>query len=414
MTDNAQQGTWQLRMVRGSRPGQTYAVDRAFAIIGRDASNDVVIDEPGVSRRHAQLIYRDGWFHVQDLGSANQVAVNGVPVRGSMRIGPGDQIALSNDVTLALEWIPASEQTVVVGDATPTPPQGTRAPVYEMPTQQWQPASTQPPPPPTAPPQARQSADRPPERREQRGVSALTLAFVGCGAVLFALAVIGIVGALVYTGVLPNPLDLVAPSSPTATSTSIVTVAPTAEATATMTQAPTTTSAPPAEATATMTVPAAATTAPTETATTEPTSTQVPTETAVPPTATATPPPPTPTSPPPPTATPPPPTATPPPPTATPPPTPLSIDHVIESAACISKGQYRIEFMIYVDGGTGQYFVYRDIESQAIYGPGPAKTIPYELTWGAGSSAVGTLVVRSGGESAESKFYVPNPDCSGF
>jgi hypothetical protein len=87
---------------------------------------------------------------------------------------------------------------------------------------------------------------------------------------------------------------------------------------------------------------------------------------------------------------------------------------VVEDVACISTGQYRINFTIYVDGGTGQYFVYRDIDSQAIYGPGPAKAIPYELTWGAGSSAVGTLFVRSGGETAESKFYVQTPDCSGF
>jgi hypothetical protein len=81
--------------------------------------------------------------------------------------------------------------------------------------------------------------------------------------------------------------------------------------------------------------------------------------------------------------------------------------------ACISQAQYRIVFMIYVGGGTGEYSIFRDIDEQRIYGPGPQTTIEYELTWGAGASAVGTFYVRSGGERVESKFYVPNPDCSG-
>jgi hypothetical protein len=82
--------------------------------------------------------------------------------------------------------------------------------------------------------------------------------------------------------------------------------------------------------------------------------------------------------------------------------------------ACLSKAQYKIQFTIHVGGGTGQYAVYRDIDEQKIYGPGPQTTIEYELTWGANASAVGTLYVRSGGERAESKFYVQNPDCSGM
>ena len=412
MTDGDQQGIWQLRMVRGSTPGQSFVVDRTFATIGRDPSSDIVIDEPSVSRRHAQIVYRDGWFHVQDLGSANRLAVNGVPIQGSTRIGPGDQIALSRDVTLALEWIPASEQTAIMSDAAPTPPQGTPVLPYEMRTQQWQPPPSQSPPP-TARPQAQQPAAPPPQQREGGGFSWLTLAFVGCGAVLLVVAIVGIAGALVYTGVLPNPLDLLAPKAPTvAPSVAVPTETTAVQATSTMTSVPTMTSAPAGEATptATATDQATATTAPTETSTSEPTPTEVPTKTPVP---TATPVPPTATV----TSAPPTSTATVPPPTptaTTPPPTPLSINHVVESATCISKGQYRIKFMIYVDGGTGEYFVYRDIESQPIYGPGPVKAIPYELTWGAGSSAVGTLVVRSGGGTAEGKFYVQTPDCSGF
>jgi hypothetical protein len=86
----------------------------------------------------------------------------------------------------------------------------------------------------------------------------------------------------------------------------------------------------------------------------------------------------------------------------------------VAEVVCLSQSQYRIRFTIYVGGGTGQYAVYRDIDEQVVYGPGPQTVIEYELTWGAGASAVGTFYVRSGGERAESKFYVQNPDCSGL
>lgn len=418
-----QQGTWQLRMIHGSLPGQSFRIGRDVVSIGRDASNDIALDEPSISRRHAQLIYREGGFYIQDLGSANGVVVNGTPIQGSIRIGPGDRIALSRDVTLALEWVPANEQTAIMSDTSPTPPQGTRMPLYEAPTQQWQPSAPAQPPsfaaqPPSGPPTA-----APPPREPARGFPWLTLGLAGCGGMLLVLAAVGIVGALIYTGVLPTPFRTV-PDKPTVvltltlpvvTLTSTATAVPTTQATPTV--APTMTS-PPADL-ATPTATAVEATATTEaTATPEPTQTPLPTET-TPPTATTEPPTATPV---PPTATPIPPTATPVPPTATPtamptattPPTPLSLGHSVDNVACISKGQYRIKFTLYMGGGTGQYFVYRDIDSQPVYGPGPATSAPYELVWGAGSSAVGTFFVRSGGETAEDKFYVETPDCSGF
>jgi hypothetical protein len=93
---------------------------------------------------------------------------------------------------------------------------------------------------------------------------------------------------------------------------------------------------------------------------------------------------------------------------------PLSIDFPNTWGTCISKSQYRIVFDITLDGGTGQYTVYRDIDEQKVYGPGTAKKVTYELNWGASSAATGTLYVKSGSERAEKKFYVANPDCSDF
>ena len=46
-------------------------------VIGRDPSSDVRIDNPGVSRTHAVVRYRDFIFRVWDHGSANGLFVNG-------------------------------------------------------------------------------------------------------------------------------------------------------------------------------------------------------------------------------------------------------------------------------------------------------------------------------------------------
>ncbi|MBN1641005.1 MAG: hypothetical protein JXA09_07200, partial [Anaerolineae bacterium] len=220
--------------------------------------------------------------------------------------------------------------------------------------------------------------------------------------------------ALMLTGVLPNmfvptaqpaPVGTVRVSTPTSTATTALApggeTAPT-ETSTTAPPPPTATGAPPAAPTATSVPPTATTVPPTATSVPPTATTAPPTATTEPPTATSVPPTATPTETPLPTAT------------ATAPPQPLTISHVVDEVACLSKAQYRIRFTIYVGGGTGQYEVYRDIDEQKIYGPGPQTAIEYELTWGADASAVGTLYVRSGGERVESKFYVPNPDCSGM
>jgi hypothetical protein len=111
------------------------------------------------------------------------------------------------------------------------------------------------------------------------------------------------------------------------------------------------------------------------------------------------------------------PTATPVPPTATPTPVyvaPLSLSHSIAWVTCKSDKRYTVRFNLNVTGGTGTHAVYRDIDSQVVYGPGTERDFGYDLEWGAGYAAVGTLYVRSGDMYAESKFYVNSPDCKDY
>jgi hypothetical protein len=99
-------------------------------------------------------------------------------------------------------------------------------------------------------------------------------------------------------------------------------------------------------------------------------------------------------------------------PTLTPTPTgPLVLRHSVNAVSCVSTSQYRVVFGIEVLGGTGTHTVYRDVESQPVYGPGSQRSFSYELTWGAGYAAVGTFHARSGDQHAESRFYVQSPNC---
>jgi FhaA, N-terminal domain/FHA domain len=65
-------------------------------VVGRSRDCDVVLDDAGISRRHAEIRPgREGWT-VQDLGSTNGVRVNGVEVRGASALAPGDRVELGS------------------------------------------------------------------------------------------------------------------------------------------------------------------------------------------------------------------------------------------------------------------------------------------------------------------------------
>jgi hypothetical protein len=73
--------------------GKTFVIDRPRTVIGRSSRCDFVVDDPNVSRRHAELQRRGGDWYVVDLDSTNGVVVNGKPVRTAV-LAPGDEIAL--------------------------------------------------------------------------------------------------------------------------------------------------------------------------------------------------------------------------------------------------------------------------------------------------------------------------------
>jgi hypothetical protein len=66
------------------------------ATIGRSRDCEIVLDDVGISRRHAEIRPRDGGWTIEDLGSTNGVVVNGEDIRGAQPLHPGDRVELGS------------------------------------------------------------------------------------------------------------------------------------------------------------------------------------------------------------------------------------------------------------------------------------------------------------------------------
>ena len=81
-----------LTLLLGRRTMQAYDFKQESIIVGRDEGADVLIDNPSVSRRHAEIrLTDDGWV-VEDLGSSNGTYIGGQRIENPHSIGLGDEI----------------------------------------------------------------------------------------------------------------------------------------------------------------------------------------------------------------------------------------------------------------------------------------------------------------------------------
>ncbi|MEM4410027.1 MAG: FHA domain-containing protein, partial [Candidatus Caldarchaeum sp.] len=70
-----------------------YFIPQGTSIIGRDQSfATLMIPDPTVSRRHAEIRNEEGRLTLKDLGSRNGTFVNGYPVGDEAEIHPGDTV----------------------------------------------------------------------------------------------------------------------------------------------------------------------------------------------------------------------------------------------------------------------------------------------------------------------------------
>jgi len=79
----------------GKQVKSVWPVAKDTVVIGRSSECDIVVDAPGVSRRHARVTVKPGRILVEDLGSLNGTYINDDAIKRG-HIEDGDRLSLGN------------------------------------------------------------------------------------------------------------------------------------------------------------------------------------------------------------------------------------------------------------------------------------------------------------------------------
>jgi hypothetical protein len=121
--------SYRLVMHSGPLAGRAFPMEKTELFIGRDLSNDIVINDPEVSRRHARMFLQGSNFVIEDLGSTNGTAVNGQRLLGPYILRPGETVVFGEHITAVFEATqPESGSTVVSAPPPQAQPRSRPAP----------------------------------------------------------------------------------------------------------------------------------------------------------------------------------------------------------------------------------------------------------------------------------------------
>jgi hypothetical protein len=87
--------------------------------VGRSQENDITVNDPNVSRRHARISRADNGFVVEDLGSTNGTLLDGAPIDRE-RIEGGDELTFGQTVARFVRRIDVPGGTPQGGRPSPS------------------------------------------------------------------------------------------------------------------------------------------------------------------------------------------------------------------------------------------------------------------------------------------------------
>ena len=87
-----------LVVKKGPATGTSYDLDQVEIFVGRDLGNDIVVNDPEISRRHARLYKHGVHYLIEDLGSTNGTIVNGQKIRGPKELTNHDYVAMGQNI----------------------------------------------------------------------------------------------------------------------------------------------------------------------------------------------------------------------------------------------------------------------------------------------------------------------------
>jgi predicted component of type VI protein secretion system len=114
--------TYQLVIRSGAGAGKVLPLDKSEMHVGRDVTNDLVISDEKVSRRHARLYSEGDQFVVEDLGSTNGTFINGARLSGPHLLRAGEQITFGETSIVSYERSDDDPNATVMSTISAAPP----------------------------------------------------------------------------------------------------------------------------------------------------------------------------------------------------------------------------------------------------------------------------------------------------
>ena len=91
---------------RGPELNKMFKLAQDTLTLGRDASNDIAIDDAEISRQHLRFSWKGNGYAVQDLGSTNGTRINGgTKLKSETLLQPGQALMLGDAIILSYEAI---------------------------------------------------------------------------------------------------------------------------------------------------------------------------------------------------------------------------------------------------------------------------------------------------------------------
>jgi len=100
-----------LTVETGPESGKVLELTQKELVIGRSAPADLIIVHPEISRRHARVVFQQGNYTLEDLGSSNGTFINGQRLQGSQVLANGAEILLGSEVRLVFSQQPGGIQS---------------------------------------------------------------------------------------------------------------------------------------------------------------------------------------------------------------------------------------------------------------------------------------------------------------
>jgi len=113
--------TFRLIMQSGTGAGTEYPLEKAEIFLGRDLSNDIVINDPEVSRRHARLVKTGNVYAIEDLGSTNGTFLRGQRLSAPVVLISGETVTFGEKVLFKYEETPIDPNATVAAFRRPAP-----------------------------------------------------------------------------------------------------------------------------------------------------------------------------------------------------------------------------------------------------------------------------------------------------